>query len=152
AENYETALNQGLAFTGEGKDYYAGGRLHWLARRLAHIDECPERVLDFGCGDGSATPHFIDALAPSYLLGVDVSLQSVARARRAYGSASVEFQPCSEFKPHGDFDLAFTNGVFHHIPPAERPAALRQIRAALRPSGLFAFWENNPWNPGTRYV
>ena len=22
----------------------------------------------------------------------------------------------------------------------------------LRPGGLFALWENNPWNPGTRYV
>ena len=26
------------------------------------------------------------------------------------------------------------------------------IRRALKPGGLFAFWENNPWNPGTRYV
>src|SRR5262245_46421534 len=23
---------------------------------------------------------------------------------------------------------------------------------AVRPGGLFAFWENNPWNPGTRYI
>lgn len=23
------------------------------------------------------------------------------------------------------------------------------VRAALRPGGYFAFWENNPWNPGT---
>jgi hypothetical protein len=22
----------------------------------------------------------------------------------------------------------------------------------LRPGAIFAFWENNPWNPGTRYV
>jgi hypothetical protein len=23
---------------------------------------------------------------------------------------------------------------------------------SLRPGGLFAPWENNPWNPNTRYV
>jgi hypothetical protein len=22
----------------------------------------------------------------------------------------------------------------------------------LRPGGFFAFWENNPWNPGTRWI
>ena len=49
-------------------------------------------------------------------------------------------------------DLAFTNGVFHHIPPSERQACLAAIRHALLPAGLFAFWENNPWNPGTHYV
>jgi SAM-dependent methyltransferase len=48
--------------------------------------------------------------------------------------------------------LVFCNGVFHHIPPGERPAAIDFIAKALRSKGLFAFWENNPWNPGTRYV
>ena len=152
AEHYDDALNQGLALTGEGMEYYAAGRLHWLARRLAHLDESPERVLDFGCGTGSAIPHLFDALAPAHLLGVDVSARSIEVAKRAHGSLHVDFQLADDFSPAGDFDLAFTNGVFHHIPPAERLPALQQIRAALRPSGLLAFWENNPWNPGTRYV
>jgi hypothetical protein len=26
------------------------------------------------------------------------------------------------------------------------------IYRSLRPGGWFALWENNPWNPGTRYV
>ena len=30
--------------------------------------------------------------------------------------------------------------------------ALRCIRRLLRPNGIFALWENNPWNPGTRLV
>src|SRR5262249_26850757 len=38
------------------------------------------------------------------------------------------------------------------IPLNERPKELAYIRRSLRPGGLFAFWENNPWNPGTRYV
>jgi hypothetical protein len=42
--------------------------------------------------------------------------------------------------------------VFHHIPLAERADAARTVWRALRPSGWFAFWENNPWNPGTQVV
>ncbi|MGH7139831.1 MAG: hypothetical protein ACREHD_29175, partial [Pirellulales bacterium] len=30
-------------------------------------------------------------------------------------------------------------------------AALGHVYDSLRPGGMFAFWENNPWNPGTRY-
>lgn len=26
------------------------------------------------------------------------------------------------------------------------------IYRSLRQGGLFALWENNPWNPGTRYI
>jgi SAM-dependent methyltransferase len=48
--------------------------------------------------------------------------------------------------------LAYCNGVFHHIPPAGRDAAARDVFRWLRPGGAFALWENNPWNPGTRLV
>ena len=44
------------------------------------------------------------------------------------------------------------NGVFHHIEPTERPAAVRSILNSLSTEGYFALWENNPWNPGTRMV
>jgi hypothetical protein len=50
------------------------------------------------------------------------------------------------------FDLAFCNGVFHHIPVDQRHAAASYVYNALVPGGMFALWENNPWNPGTRYI
>jgi hypothetical protein len=34
----------------------------------------------------------------------------------------------------------------------ERAGAVEYIYKALRPGGWFAMFENNPWNPGTRYV
>src|SRR5262249_50189876 len=43
-------------------------------------------------------------------------------------------------------------GVFHHIAPAARVNAAVMIRDSLKPGGLFSFWENNAWNPATRYV
>lgn len=49
-------------------------------------------------------------------------------------------------------DLVYCNGVFHHISAGERPGAIEQVFKALKPGGLFALWENNPWNPVTRYA
>ena len=46
----------------------------------------------------------------------------------------------------------FCNGVFHHLPLANRIIATEYLYRCLRPGGIFALWENNPWNPGTRYV
>src|SRR5579859_5811110 len=66
--------------------------------------------------------------------------------------ARIRVSCANQWAPDGTVDLAFTNGVFHHIPPGERAACLGAIRRALRAGGLFAFWDNNPWNPGTHYV
>jgi hypothetical protein len=38
--------------------------------------------------------------------------------------------------------------IFDHQ-SAPRPLIMISITP---PRGIFAFWENNPWNPGTRYV
>jgi SAM-dependent methyltransferase len=34
----------------------------------------------------------------------------------------------------------------------DRLSGVAVVLRSLRPGGRFAFWENNPWNPGTRYV
>jgi SAM-dependent methyltransferase len=65
---------------------------------------------------------------------------------------NVRFVPLAEYRPEGLFDLVFCNGVFHHIPPGDRVAAVDTLYSSLSPGGVLAFWENNPWNPGTRYI
>jgi SAM-dependent methyltransferase len=153
ARDYDAALARGLSATGEDKDYFARARVEWVARRLRELRHGAVRaVLDFGCGTGSATPWIRAALAPARVHGVDVSARSLDEARARYGTADVTFAPLSASAPDGGFDLAFCNGVFHHIPVDERLEAARWVRRALEPSGWFALWENNPWNPGTRYV
>lgn len=152
AAQYDATLNQGLALVGEDKEYFARERMHWLGRRLAQLEFDPNIVLDFGCGTGSATPHFYEALGVNRVIGIDVSAESLAAAERSHGSFRTSFQLAAEYEPKGEVDLAFCNGVFHHIAPANRPACVAQMYHALRPGGLFAFWENNPWNLGTRWV
>jgi trans-aconitate methyltransferase len=110
------------------------------------------RILDYGCGDGVNVPMLAATFNAEHVLGVDVSAESIAVARQSNSSPGMRFLRTSEWTPDGTIDLVFTNGVFHHIALAERPACLEAIRRALRAAGVFAFWENNPWNPGTRYV
>lgn len=152
AGSYEEDLARGLELTGESKSYFAEGRIAWVAKWLARLDHRAGRVLDYGCGLGDAAPGLLGLDGASEVVGVDPSEEILERARSAYGSDRTAFEPLKSFTPDGSFGLAFCNGVFHHIPVAERPACVALVRDALRPGGLFAFWENNPLNPGTRWV
>ncbi len=152
SENYEEALQRGLSISGESAAYFARGRVAWLARRLAALRFQPESVLDFGCGTGITAPYLLELLGAKQLVGVDVSPGSLAVARRDCSSDRIRFFPTHELDPAARFDLVYCNGVFHHVPLAERREAVAYIRRALRPGGLLALWENNPWSPGARYV
>ena len=150
ADKYDQALQSGLDLSGENKDFFAQGRVNILAKMLEKPS--PVRVLDYGCGTGSATPYLRALPNVSAVIGVDISDKSLDRARATWHQPHVEFHNLSTLSQLGSFDLAFCNGVFHHIPISERSEAVSQIYHALKPNGLFAFWENNPWNPGTRWV
>jgi len=151
-KDYDAQLARGLSVSGEGRDYFAGGRLAFLARCLGELGRGVESALDFGCGDGASVPLIKSLIGARTIAGVDESRRSIAAAREAHGGPGVSFSVTAEHAPAADFDLAYTNGVFHHIPIAQRPAALAFIHGALKPGGLFALWENNPWSPGARYV
>lgn len=153
AGDYDALLNQGLALTGEKKDYFIEGRLHWLSRWMSGRGLPLEHGLDFGCGTGSATPYLQTILGLRQVTGIDPSDDSLVIASRACDAAvGVRFANTSDFDETGVYDLAYCNGVFHHIPVVERAAAVRQVFQALKPGGVFALWENNAWNPVTRYL
>jgi len=152
AEDYDLALAAGLSVSGESKDYFAFGRLAWLSGCLRRLQVQPGSVMDFGCGTGSSVPFLLDLIGVETILGIDPSLKSLDVAKRMHGSDSIQFLLSDQYQPSEQIDLAFCNGVFHHIPLSERAAACNYIYRSLRPNGLFALWENNPWNPGTRYV
>lgn len=152
AADYDAALAQGISVSGEDKDFFARGRVAWLARCLRKISVQPKSVLDFGCGTGQSAPHLLNILGAEKVLGVDVSEGLLGVAQREHGSPRAKFLVLKNHQPAADFDLAFCNGVFHHIPLAERAAAINHVFRSLKPGGIFALWENNPWNPGTQYV
>jgi SAM-dependent methyltransferase len=149
ASDYDAALDRGISLSGESKDFFARGRVEWLRGCVDGVR--PERVLDYGCGTGSTSPLLRDVLGASSVIGVDTSKEEIALARRDAGNR-LSFATIDEFEPNGDVDVAYCNGVFHHVPLDQRAAAIQYVRDSLRPGGLFALWENNPWNPGTRLV
>ena len=151
ADDYDRALNQGISISGEDKDFFANGRIMWLSGLLARRGIKSPLVMDFGCGTGSATPYFLQCLKAQSVLGVDVSAKSLRLAQEKYGSERVRFSLPNQDVPRGEVDLAFCNGVFHHIPVTERAASVTYVYRSLKEGGIFAFWENNPWNPGARY-
>lgn len=152
AADYDIALASGISISGEDKNYFAQRRIEWLRDTLRPFSMSPRRVMDYGCGTGSSTPFFLTLLGAEYFVGTDSSPRSIAIARQQQGSKRARFLVLDKFEPLDQFDLVFCNGVFHHISPSERAAKVDYIFRSLRPGGLFAFWENNPWNPGTRYV
>jgi len=152
AIGYASALARGLSVSGESQDYFARGRVSHVAACLRQLDIHAHSVLDFGCGIGTTTPLLLEYLNVDAVIGTDESASAVVLAKERFGSARARFLSRDEWKPQEDIDLAYCNGVFHHILPEKRLAALQCIHRSLRPNGLFAFWENNPWNPGTRYV
>ena len=108
--------------------------------------------MDFGCGTGSSTPFFFEFLSIQQSTGVDESARSLAIASKDFAGYNATFQSLDGFEVVVQFDFAFCNGVFHHVPVGERAKVAGLIYRALRPGGWFAYWENNPWNPGTRIV
>jgi SAM-dependent methyltransferase len=152
ADAYEADLNQALLVSGEDKDYFARGRVVFLAKCLSELREVPQTAMDYGCGIGGTTHLLAKSLGIKNVVGLDVSERSLERATAEHGVTGISFCTFDRFRTGGNLDLVYCNGVFHHIPVEERVGAIRFICESLRPGGLFAFWENNPWNPGTRYV
>lgn len=136
----------------DGKSDFARGRVRWLRRCLEDLGERPATVLDFGCGAGSTTPHFFAELNVRSLVGVDVSREMLAVAERTRTHAEATYVQLGDFRATQSIDLAYANGVFHQIPPREQMAAAVLVFRSLKSGGLFALWEDNPWNPRVRLV
>lgn len=152
ASSYDRDLAKSLAITGESRLFYAQKRIDWTVRCMKQLGAHAKRILDYGCGDGANAPLLAARFDAELVLGADVSSESIAVARRSYESANLKFLSIADWTPDGSMDLAFTNGVFHHVHPGDRAACFDSIYKSLHPAGMFAFWENNPWNPGTQYV
>ena len=151
AESYDADLSRSLSVSGEDKDYFARERIRWLSKCLSNEENRSECLMDFGCGTGSAIPHLLDFFEARSIVGIDVSAKSLEIAARTHGSERVQFMLPDQFHPNKQIDLVVSNGAFHHIPLGQRASAVEYLFRSLRLGGLLALWENNPWNPGTRY-
>lgn len=151
--SYDDDLNRGVSLSGESKEFFAQGRLAWMTRRLESIHSAePHTILDYGCGGGDSTALLAERWPQARVVGVDTSESLIAVAVQGPHSERCEFHRLDRVPVGLRFDLAYCNGVFHHISLADRPTALAWIRSRMVSGGIFALWENNRWNFGARWV
>ena len=152
SEEYEAMLNQGIRLSGESMLFFLDARLSLLRSRMNDISRV-SRILDFGCGLGYTSKRLRSMFPAAEITGVDTSHRALETAREKNAGPGIRFLDARELhRASGEYDLCYVNGVFHHIPPEERPGALKIIHTALREGGTIALFENNPWNFGARMV
>jgi SAM-dependent methyltransferase len=109
-----------------------------LDERAAFLDRLQvveaSSLLDVGAGTGQDSVYFRDAgLA---VTAVDLSPEMVRRCREKGIDAVVRDVKRLEF-PAASFDGVWAMNCLLHVPDADLPEALREIRRVLRPGGLF---------------
>ncbi len=103
-----------------------------------------DRVLDVGCGPGFYVTELLEVVGrDGSLVGVDASADMLAvAAKRAEGHANVEFHEADATSlPVADasVDRALAVQVLEHV--RDIPAALAEMRRALRPGGRVLVWD-----------
>ena len=99
------------------------------------------RVLDLGCGTGTATLAVASKLAGiGKVVGLDVSSKMLQEARRKLSQSrltNVEFMLGSahELEYEATFDVVFSTSAYHHF--ADKADIFRRVWQALKPDGCF---------------
>ena len=103
------------------------------------------RVLEAGCGVGAQTATLVARSPEAQFTAVDVSAESLARAReRTRGATNVDFVQADifalPFAPHA-FDHVFVCFLLEHL--AQPVEALRTLAGLVRPGGTVTVIEGD---------
>ena len=72
-----------------------------------------QRILDLGCGTGVLTEQLLKY--GGYVLGVDGSEDMVAKAKQNYPHIDFEVNDALKLAYSNEWDIVFSNAVFHWI-------------------------------------
>jgi SAM-dependent methyltransferase len=152
SDDYRDAVEDSISFVGADLDFFTRAKADVLLELVRDRIGEPTRAtfLDVGCGPGE-TDRFLKGRV-GRLAGVDVAPRMVERASHRNPWAEYRsFEPGEQLPfEDGSFDVCFAIAVLHHVPWSERAALIDGMKRALRPGGLLAVFEHNPFNPLTR--
>lgn len=127
------------------EEFWRGTKDHDVSQNidslLRHIEAPPPfTILDLGCGPGRDLKDFTQR--GHIAIGLEGS-RRLAEMARAYSGCEVWEQDFLKFDlPDQKFDGIFANAALFHVPSAELPRVLTELRAALKPRGVL--FSSNP--------
>jgi SAM-dependent methyltransferase len=132
-------------YEGGAEEFWLGTRDHDVSQNidalLAEIGgKPPFRILDLGCGPGRDLRAF--ASRGHVPTGLDGSSSFVRMAREHAGVEVWEQNFLALDLPEDEFDGVFANASLFHVPSAELPRVLSELRACLRRGGVL--FTSNP--------
>jgi 2-polyprenyl-6-hydroxyphenyl methylase/3-demethylubiquinone-9 3-methyltransferase len=92
-------------------------------------------VLDIGCGVGLVDYELGRTRPGIRILGIDISTESIARAREHHALPNVEYASIDLEQVGGRFDCVLLVDVLHHVPPDERIPLLEAASRLLSGRG-----------------
>jgi ubiquinone/menaquinone biosynthesis C-methylase UbiE len=102
-----------------------------------------DKVLDVGCGTGSAT--VAAAQKASEVVGIDLSPDMIALAKKkvekkCIGNTCLFSSSVEDYSPEAPFDKVISSFMIPHIKPHLRPAVYSYMYDFLRPGGTVALF------------
>jgi SAM-dependent methyltransferase len=94
------------------------------------------RILDWGCGCGRVTRHFVARVPDATIVGCDIDAESVAWCARHLGGRFVQVEPMPPTPfDAGTVDVVIACSVLTHLSAAVQEAWLDEMRRLLAPGG-----------------
>ncbi|MGW0414232.1 class I SAM-dependent methyltransferase [Streptomyces collinus] len=111
------------------------------------LETAPRRIVDLGCGTGTGTFALLDRFPDAHVIAVDSSAVHLRHLRKKACARGLEQRvrtvqadlDDTAWPALGSPDLVWASASMHHMAHPER--ALRNVREALAPGGLFAVVE-----------
>ena len=156
ADNYDALLDDPI----RNLCSRGGNQFFHIRKRDMIRDYCERRsieiarlsALDIGCGRGELLKLLRKECVA--VAGCDPSREMLEKGRIVEEGIEVRVQSSGVTIPFEDerFDLVTAACVFHHVVPEDRDALMAEVRRVLKPGGVFALIEHNPYNPMTRLI
>ena len=104
--------------------------------------------IDLGCGKADLLR--LGAASFAKAMGCDVSREMMGEGT----GLELRLQTNPTVLPFDDASADFVTAVcvYHHVPLSARAALTAEIRRILKPGGVSAIIEHNPWNPATQII